>query len=170
MKGEKIKMTKAISIANGGMSKEEKIQEYLRRIDRLMNLLVRRLHVELAQHLVTGITGSQFIILKKIQENGKMTVSEVANDLYVSLSAITAQIDRMFRTGLVSRTRDEGDRRVVWLELTPAGEEVCEACQASRLKVMGKYLKKLEETDLENLLKIYEKLLAIIEDETEDSN
>lgn len=150
-----------------GPDKESKIQEYLNRLDRLTDLLVRRLHLELQQHMVTGVTGSQFVVLKKIHEHGRVTVSEVAGDLSVSLSAITAQVDRMHRAGLVQRRRDEGDRRVVWLELTPEGKEAYNACQASRLKVMRKYFGQLDENELETLLDINERLLSIIESEPE---
>jgi len=167
-KVKKVKKDCSITSHCGGkvvedQKKEAVIQEYLKRIDRMMGLLVRRLHAELAQNLVTGVTASQFVIMKKINERGRMTVSEVAGDLFVSLSAVTAQVDRLCRAGLVERHRDESDRRVVWLALTPAGKEVYEACEASRLKVIGRYLGQLEQRDLEKLLDIYTKLLKIIE-------
>ncbi|MHB1044096.1 MAG: MarR family winged helix-turn-helix transcriptional regulator, partial [Eubacteriales bacterium] len=99
----------------------EKLTRYLNRLEEVFQHMIRRLHAELAQSMVKGVTGSQFFVLKKIGDRGKLTVSEVAEDTGVSLSAITVLVDRLFKAGLVNRTRDDRDRRLVWLELTDEG-------------------------------------------------
>lgn len=50
-----------------------------------------------------------------------MTVTDLAREMGVSLSAVTAAAKRMNNLGLLQRFRDKTDRRVVWLELTAEG-------------------------------------------------
>ncbi|OPX84481.1 MAG: putative HTH-type transcriptional regulator YusO [Pelotomaculum sp. PtaB.Bin104] len=146
--------------------KSDKLNLYLEYLDEVFQRLARRLHAELAQNMVGGITMSQFIVLKTIKAKGKITVSEVAEDLSVSLSAITALADRLFRVGFVKRQRDEQDRRLVWLTLTGEGEKMVSLCQAARRKVTEKYFSSLQEEDIEQLIKIYEKVLNFIKQES----
>lgn len=140
----------------------------LERLEEVALQLMRRMHAKMEVSMAHGITGSQFFVLKRIREHGRMTVSALAEDIGVSLSAVTALIDRLVKAGLVTRSRDEDDRRLVWLEVTLQGEEVLKTCQAGRKQIMEKYLGQLAEEDLEQLVKIYEKLLRIIKEEEKD--
>ena len=103
---------------------QSNIDKYFSRLEEVFLELVRALHSELANQMVSGITGSQFFVLKKINEKGRMTVSEVAEELGVSLSAITALVNRLVNNSMVVRTRDQTDRRLVWLEATEQGADV----------------------------------------------
>ena len=143
----------------------EKLNIYIRRLEDVFQVFLRRLHHELGKQMVNGITGSQFFVMKKIYDRGRSTVSDVAEDLCVSLSAITSLVDKLNKVGLVARQRDEGDRRLVWLELTSEGNEILNRCLTSRRQVIGRYLEQLPDEDMEQLLSIYERLLGIIQAE-----
>lgn len=147
---------------------EQHIDKYLSRIDEFFTELVRGLHAELACQMVSGITGSQFFVLKKINAKGRLTVSEVAEELGVSLSAITALVDRLVKSGLVVRSRDDQDRRLVWLEATTQGKDVLGKCESGRRKVAMKYFGKLPEEDIEKLIEIYEKLITLMRSENKE--
>jgi DNA-binding MarR family transcriptional regulator len=138
-------------------------KEFFTRLEGVLMEIGRRMHVEFDAHI--GITGSQFFVLQKIGSRGRMTVSEVAEKLSVSLSAITALVDRLVQAGLVVRSRDEQDRRLVWLEATDKGREMLGKCIESRRQVAVKYFGQLTETDLQKLLEIYEKVLASLKTE-----
>jgi MarR family transcriptional regulator, organic hydroperoxide resistance regulator len=140
-------------------------KEFFTRLEGVLMEIGRRMHVEFDAHMATGITGSQFFVLQKINSKGRMTVSEVADKLSVSLSAITALVDRLVQAGLVVRSRDEQDRRLVWLEATDKGREILGKCLESRRQVAVKYFGQLTETDLQKLLEIYEKVLVSLKAE-----
>ncbi len=140
-------------------------KEFFTRLEGVLMEIGRRIHVEFGAHMVSGITGSQFFVLQKINAQGRLTVSEVADKLSVSLSAITALVDRLVQAGLVVRSRDEKDRRLVWLEATDKGKEILGRCIESRRQVAAKYFGRLSDQDLEKLLEIYEKVLATLKDE-----
>jgi DNA-binding MarR family transcriptional regulator len=150
------------------MEQYSNIDRYFSRLEEVFTEMVRRLHSELACQMVSGITGSQFFVLKKISNKGRLTVSEVADELGVSLSAITALVDRLVKGGLAVRSRDGQDRRLVWLEATEKGEEILKKCIEGRRKVASKYFGKLPEEDLEKMIEIYEKVLSIMRAEEKD--
>jgi len=139
----------------------------LERLDAVFQELVRRIHLYLRQSKIDGITPGQFMVLKQINEGdgSRVTVSTVAEKLGVSLSAITSQVDRLHEAGYVRRSRDDKDRRMVRLAVTPRGEEMMQKFMDNKVRLMEHFLSKLPEEDLDKLIEIYEKLLAVIKEE-----
>jgi len=142
--------------------KQELLFKYLDKLDEMLPLFIRRLHQELADSMDKGVTANQFFVMKMIGDRGQMTVSEVADGLSVSLSAVTSLVDRLHRAGMVQRRRSEDDRRVVWLELTEKGENVVATCQESRMRIIQRYLGQLEDKELAFMIKIYEKIISMM--------
>lgn len=147
--------------------KEEVFTRYCEHMDEIGQRFLRRIHRELAGIMDVPVTGNQFVVLKIISNRGKATVSEVAEDLSVSLSAVTASVDRLCRAGMVERRRSEEDRRVVWLELTEQGQNVVDVCHKGRMRVLQRYLGCLEEKELLHMIDIHEKLIAVMRQEDE---
>ena len=52
--------------------------------------------------------------------------SQIASEVNVTSSHITAVTDRLVRKGFVERKRSNSDRRIVYLEITEHGREVTE--------------------------------------------
>jgi DNA-binding MarR family transcriptional regulator len=71
-----------------------------------------------------GLTGPQSMVLRVLLNNGPQSSAELSRRLYVTPSNITGIIDRLEKKQLASRLRQEGDRRVVKIELTDAGREL----------------------------------------------
>lgn len=138
--------------------KKEQIDLHLKQFENILYELMKRLQAELSHSLVNGITPSQFLVLKKLSE-GKVTVSELSEHLGVSLSAITSLVDRLKKSGYVERTRDEQDRRLVWLAATPLGLKQLERCVSKRSEVIYEICKQLPDEDLQSLNIIYTKIL-----------
>jgi len=144
--------------------KEDKITRYFDEAEELSHKMIRKIHQDISKQN-TGVTGSQYLVLKRLHENGNMTVSEVAEDLGVSLSVVTALVDRLCKAELANRKRDDKDRRLVWLEITALGKEKVEICDASRRRVLHRYFSKLDDDDLSRLIEINEKLRQIFKEE-----
>ena len=144
---------------------QETLTRYCDRLDEMLQHFLRRMHQELAGVMEKGVTGNQFVMMKIVNDLGRVTVSRVAEDLCVSLSAITALVDRLCRAGLMVRQRSEEDRRVVWLELTEEGRAVVYDCMQARRRVIQRYLGQMAEEDLLHMIKIYEKVLGLIREE-----
>ena len=67
------------------------------------------------------LTRVQFCLLKLISVNADLQASEVARYLGVSPAAITKNVDKLERLGLVIRTSSERDRRAILLSASDGG-------------------------------------------------
>lgn len=73
-----------------------------------------------------GIPLSWFEVLLflKDQEEGRMTMHDLAGSVQLSKSGVTRLVDRMVEAGLVDRAACATDRRVVYAAITPQGRSV----------------------------------------------
>jgi DNA-binding MarR family transcriptional regulator len=72
---------------------------------------------------------SQWMTLKLVG-SGKITcIGDVTRELGISGGASTRLVDQLERKGLLARTRDRGDRRVVMIALTEQGAATLKAVQ-----------------------------------------
>ncbi len=88
-----------------------------------------------------GLTPAQHQLLLAIRGHGDPrgpTIGEVADYLLLLHHSTVGLIDRADAAGLVSRTRDEEDRRVVRLHLTEDGAERLEALSALHLEELDR--------------------------------
>jgi len=93
--------------------------------------------------------------------DGRLTVSQVADGLDISASAVTQLADRLEKAGLVERVaaEPEGDRRSRYLALTPYGADLMAARRRWRAARVEAALAHLPEEDRARLLSAVETLL-----------
>jgi DNA-binding MarR family transcriptional regulator len=108
------------------------------------------------------LTNDQHYILRYIYRSGGCTSTELADAFEVNKSAITAIINRMVDRELIKRTRDELDRRVVYLTLTDAGNQLFEKTEEKVLSLVESIITKFDEKEIQHFLKTYEKLAEIL--------
>jgi DNA-binding MarR family transcriptional regulator len=68
-----------------------------------------------------GITHAGWQVLIALKKEDGLTQREVAERVYVTSATVTGVVDTLEREGFVVRERDELDRRVVRVSLTPGG-------------------------------------------------
>jgi len=73
-----------------------------------------------------GLTTEQFGLLTAIKSRGPLRPSDLASILERTPNSMSMLIDRMVKAGLVRRTRDRKDRRVVTVSMTSKGETAVE--------------------------------------------
>ena len=73
-----------------------------------------------------GITYPQYLVLVALHTRDDRTVSELGERLMLESNTLTPLIKRLETAGLVTRTRDKADERVVRVGLTDAGRDVTE--------------------------------------------
>lgn len=67
-----------------------------------------------------NLTGPQGMLIGTLSHYGEMKVSDLSERLDLSNSTVSGIIDRLEIQGLVQRTRSKEDRRVVYVNATPA--------------------------------------------------
>jgi DNA-binding MarR family transcriptional regulator len=110
-------------------------------LDMVISELTNRLRIVTAKEY--GLTGVQFFILRYIASKQRLTVTDLAYTLGVTLSAITGLVNRLVNMGLAQRQQDQEDKRVVWVKLTAQGHKLIEQANKSRAKDLMFYLKQL---------------------------
>src|SRR5271157_4230964 len=68
-----------------------------------------------------GITGPQLWALKTVSQHPGLALGDLSRKMFLHPSTLTGVIDRLESKGYVVRDRDAADRRVVKVQLTPAG-------------------------------------------------
>ncbi|TAM42799.1 MAG: MarR family transcriptional regulator [Rhodanobacter sp.] len=85
--------------------------------------MVRAIETELASQGV-DLSFTQFLILKKAQQLGPASATELARAVELDGGAMTRQLDQLERKGFLARTPDAQDRRALRIALTAAGKKV----------------------------------------------
>ena len=104
------------------------------------------------------ITPPQFVALQWLLELGDMTIGDLSNKMYLAFSTTTDLIDRMEKSELVQRVRDEQDRRVVRIHLLKEGERIIEEVIDKRQHYLKDILGQFNTDEVSNLSKLLEKL------------
>lgn len=78
------------------------------------------------QEFLEDLTPSQFGALETLYHLGPLCQGELSGKLLKSTGNITLVLDNLEKRGLVQRVRDTEDRRMVFVHLTPAGQEMIE--------------------------------------------
>ncbi|RCX21383.1 DNA-binding MarR family transcriptional regulator [Fontibacillus phaseoli] len=131
--------------------------------------VTKRMNGELREVLQDDMTMDQFQIIDYIVMQGKVTSTELADTFAVGKSSITAIITRLADKGILERTRDNDDRRVVYLSLTERGIGHYKKAQAKIMETLSTYLVHFNAEEVEGFLGVFEKLAYLLEEESGES-
>ena len=104
------------------------------------------------------ITPPQFVALQWLFEIGDMTIGDLSNKMYLAFSTTTDLIDRMEKSELVQRVRDEQDRRVVRIHLLKEGERIIEEVIDKRQQYLKDVIKQFDQDEATALSTLLAKL------------
>jgi DNA-binding MarR family transcriptional regulator len=133
-------------------------------LDLVFSKLIYRIRVLHNRYTVDEITDTQYIVLRSLRK-GPCNTSYLAQILGVTLSAITALINRLHRMGFVTRERQEQDRRQVWISITPKGLQVLQDVEERRNLLLAVYLSRVPESERLQLLQLLQRTLELFERE-----
>ena len=97
-------------------------------IDDSVGYLIRRIALNLGQAVdrdlaIHGLSDAQWKPLFMLAQGRASTVAELAHECSSDPASMTRLLDRLEAKDLLHRVRSSQDRRVVHLEITPAGRE-----------------------------------------------
>ncbi|EFY08485.1 MarR family winged helix-turn-helix transcriptional regulator [Erysipelothrix rhusiopathiae] len=102
------------------------------------------------------INVNEFQALEALYHKGKLTTQALCDTVLVPGSSMTYVVDQLEKKGLVVRLKDEKDRRINYVMLSPKGLNDTEIIYNKHYEEMRKRFDKLtseEEVTLQNLLK-----------------
>lgn len=119
--------------------------------DRLHSAAIHLLRRLRRQDPASGLSAPRLSALSVIVFGGPLTMSELAAAEQVRLPTVSRLITSLEGDGLVRREVDPGDRRVVRVRATPAGERVLEEGRTRRIGDLSARLQALSSKDLATL-------------------
>jgi DNA-binding MarR family transcriptional regulator len=106
-----------------------------------------------------GLTVEQFRVLAIVRAfGGSLRPTDMAVSLDRSPNSVSMLVDRMVKAGLVKRTRDRSDRRVVNVSLTNKGENALKPATPAAWEFIHKILSLLSQEDKRTLASLLEAL------------
>ena len=99
------------------MSNSNALLVALRQINRAIDLQSKKLEKE------TGQTTPQLLLLKELAKDGRAKPSVIAKSVHLSHATVTSIVDRLAKSGMVTREKSEDDGRSVDIVLTEQGRQ-----------------------------------------------
>jgi DNA-binding MarR family transcriptional regulator len=100
----------------------------------------------------------QLLTIQFIKERRKTTMKEVAGFLNITPPSATSLINILVKNGVLARREGVGDRRIVWLKITPKGEKILKRGYAQIAGKIKETLSCLSEKEQKALIHILEKI------------
>ena len=91
------------------------------------------------------------LIMKVLQEEGVLHISEIGDMVVISKSQMTHSIDKLIRLGMIKRQPDAKDRRRTNIRLTEKGMMTLEEVDRVSKSLMRAKLSSLGDEELEKL-------------------
>lgn len=142
----------------------EKIQDLINRYIRVSFSVTKKAEGLIKDQIGDDLTYDQHYTLRYIKQKNNCTSSELAEVFAVNKSAITAIITRLVDKGLIERTRDVNDRRVVYLTLTENGNALFNQCELRIHDLVEGFITKFKDDEINNFIETYEKLEQLLND------
>lgn len=98
-----------------------------------------------------SLSMSHVHVMFTLHKHGSMRMSELSSALDISLANATGIVTRMEERGLLERTRDAGDRRVVNVTLTADGRQMLDDMNQRRREFFTSLLSRLSVDELTQL-------------------
>ena len=111
-----------------------------------------------------GLTSSQYNVLRILRGEGKPLPSlEIGERMIQKVPAITGLIDRLEKQQFVIRRRCQEDRRVVYVEITPAAKKLLKQIDEPLLTLHKQLSQALTQGELTELSRLTAKLRSGID-------
>jgi DNA-binding MarR family transcriptional regulator len=109
------------------------------------------------------ITGPQLDSLLVLRENGPLTVTALAKNVYLSPSTMVGIVDRLEEKGLLVRNRSAKDRRQVLITMTEAGRTLAEKAPSPLQTTLSQGLLELPELEQVAITQALEKVVDLMQ-------
>lgn len=143
--------------------KDEKIEGILYYLIEKVNKVSRRYAQQIFDGQGWDITKDQWLVLKKIADNQRISQVELARTLFKDTAAINRIINLMVDKKLVRREYRPDDKRQVELLLTSKGQKMFEAMLPTVVEIRKKGTEGLSTKEVEQLKMSLSKMIQNLE-------
>ncbi len=138
------------------MNRNEVINEFIQSLESFG----RAVSARKAQDSKGLPTPSQIGILFRLSHAGPLNFKQLANMCGMTSSAVTQLVEPLVKDGLLTRTPDKKDRRIICIDLTDKGRAKLAKAKLMRVKMITNFLQPLTDTELAQLKNIQAKIVS----------
>lgn len=142
------------------------LAEFADKLNELMPEMARSIIRRQSDELLKGkITLPQFFILNVLKKEDEQRMTDIARLLNVTTAAATGIVDRMVRSGYVTRVYDPQDRRIIRIRLSAKGAEVVQRIISHRRQMIMDTFGKISQQEREEYLRILMRVKDVLTEE-----
>jgi DNA-binding MarR family transcriptional regulator len=126
-----------------------------------ISALMREFRLEpglLAGSPYTGLHSNDIGLFEVLAEAGPWNVRGIADTVRAPISTVSSALDRLEKSGLVRRTRNAKDRRVVGIELTTRGKKLGDRLRDAHLLNCRAMLLRLTPEERNEFIRLADKI------------
>jgi DNA-binding MarR family transcriptional regulator len=142
---------------------EDEIVVALRRIVRAIDLHSRRIEQS------SGVTGPQLIVLREIERLGTSTVGALARAASLTQPTVSGIVERLERSGAITRTPGKEDRRTTVIRTTARGRALLAKAPALLQDRVRAELGRLDAWERTQVLSVLQRVAAMMDAEELDA-
>lgn len=112
--------------------------------------------------LCESLSAQEIQVLLTCGRHGPCIMSEISDEIHLSLSSVTGIVDKLEGKKLVRRDRSNEDRRIVQVELTDEGRRLHKLALDGHIQFAHSMLKALDPQEQDVLVKLFRKVAEAI--------
>lgn len=137
-----------------------------------LSFLIRTLNRKFRQYMMSqtvgcGLTVPQLHLMQELFQNPGITLSELSIKLGLAKSTVSGIVDRLEKQGKVVRKRNEQDRRVVHIDLSPEINDFNHNLSLVKTNYLGGFLVSMSNEEINGLIDGLEKINLLMQKETQ---
>ena len=133
-------------------------KNFLGNFREVLRLFDRELFFQNVSSCCGGVTLAQCHTLLEIENNDKISVTELSGNLLLDKSTTSRTVDSLVKSGFVKRSIPSNNRRITSLYLTEAGKKTCQDINWNNEKYLEDSLSQLSDIEKKELLRLFDKI------------
>lgn len=130
------------------------------KISRIRSEIYDYIECELRKRGIDGLVVSHGNILDILYDNnGKLTMKEISEGINRSKSTVTQLVDKLLKSGYVTKEADLEDKRISYIVLTEKGLRIKNDFKEISKNVIGEFFKDFTEEEIEILLSLLDRVI-----------
>lgn len=130
-------------------------------VSHLINLFFmtnRSLHQHMQKNVTTSFSFIQFLTTQFVRESGPVNMKDIARFLSITPASATSLVNGLVKSGVLVRTADKHDRRIIRLRANSHGKEQSGDAEKQAQSELKRIFLRLSSDDRNNLAAVLEKL------------
>ncbi len=144
---------------------EREVDEYISQVIMVILHIMRNLrHSGMELLSEVELSYPQILLLYALLENEPCSISELSQRLRITQGVVSRMVERLVEKGIVERTRDKEDRRVVYVSLSQKGRDHAEKMITYHVDRLKRKFLKVKKADRESFLKLLREIDSQLEE------